>query len=52
MTPIYLYLSIYNYGYAATSYDIIVAPFLNFFVDYHNGLTELVAEERNRIRAL
>jgi hypothetical protein len=34
------------------SYDIIVAPLLHFFIDYHNGLIDIVDREKSRIKAL
>ena len=52
MIPIYLYLSIYSYAYAATNYDIILAPLLNYFIDYHTELVNLVDKEKNRIKVL
>jgi len=52
MIPIYLYLSIYSYSYACTNYDIIIAPLLNFFIDYHNDLVLQVDREKNRIKIL
>lgn len=42
MIPIYLYLSIYSYAYAATTYDIIIAPLLHFFIEYHQDLVTQV----------
>ena len=38
MIPTFFYLSVYSYSYAGTCFDIMVAPMLNFFVDYHNDL--------------
>lgn len=52
MIPIYLYLSIYSYAYAATTYDIIIAPLLHFFIEYHQDLVTQVERERNRIKVL
>lgn len=52
MIPIYLYLSIYSYSYAATNYDIAIAPLLNYFIDYHADLCAQVDREKNRIRVL
>ena len=52
MIPVFFYLSIYSYTYSAGSYDVLVAPLLNFFVDYHNDLCLQVERERNRIKIL
>ena len=52
MIPLYAYLSIYSYTYAGGSYDIIVAPLLHFFIDYHNSIIEMVQLEKHRIKAL
>jgi uncharacterized protein YutE (UPF0331/DUF86 family) len=52
MIPIYAYISLYSYTYAGASYDIIVAPLLHFFIDYHNSIIEIVELERHRIKAL
>lgn len=52
MIPVYLYLSIYSYSYAATNYDIAVAPLLNYFIDYHADLCAQVEREKNRIKLL
>lgn len=52
MIPIYLYLSIYSYSYAATNYDIAVAPLLNYFIDYHTDLCAQVEREKSRIKVL
>jgi len=41
MIPVYLYLSIYSYSYAGSNYDIVIAPLLNYFIDYHS---ELIAQ--------
>jgi hypothetical protein len=42
MIPIYIYLTIYSYGYASNAYDIVIAPLLHFFIDYHTDLITLV----------
>ena len=52
MIPIYAYISLYSYTYAGGSYDIIVAPLLHFFIDYHNSIIDIVELERHRIKAL
>ncbi len=52
MIPLYFYLSVYSYTYAAANYDLFIAPMLNFFVDYHADLVLQVEKERNRIRVL
>lgn len=52
MIPIYIYISIYSYAYAAATYDMIIAPLLHFFIEYHTDLTNQVERERNRIKVL
>jgi tRNA G26 N,N-dimethylase Trm1 len=52
MIPIYLYLSIYSYSYACSNYDILVAPLLNYFIEYHADLINQVERERNRLKVL
>jgi hypothetical protein len=52
MIPFYFYLSIYSYSYACTNYDIIVAPLLNYFLEYHANLVSQVDREKNRIKVL
>ena len=52
MIPLYFYYTIYHYNYAGISYDIIVAPLLHFFIDYHQSLVIKVERERRRIKAL
>jgi len=52
MIPIYIYISLYSYTYAGGSYDILVAPLLHFFIDYHTSIIETVELEKHRIKAL
>lgn len=52
MIPIYLYLSIYSYCYACSTYDILVAPLLHLFVEYRGDLGRQVEGERRRIMVL
>lgn len=52
MIPLYLYLSIYSYSYAAANYDIVLAPLFNYFIDYHADLLAQVDREKNRIKVL
>lgn len=52
MIPIYVYISIYSYAYAAVAYDIIIAPLFQFFIDYHTDLVVQVEKEKGRIKVL
>ena len=52
MIPIYLYLTIYAYAYAASTYEIVVAPILQVFIDYHADLLIQVEREKTRIKVL
>jgi len=52
MIPVYFYFTIYSYGYACSAFDIVIAPLLHFFIDYHTDLTNQVEREKNRIKVL
>ena len=52
MIPVYFYFTIYSYGYASSAFDIVIAPLLHFFIDYHSELNSSVEREKNRIKVL
>jgi hypothetical protein len=52
MIPVYFYLTIYSYSYASTNYDIVFAPLLHYFIDYHTDLVSKVEREKSRIKLL
>ena len=52
MLLIYVYLTLYNYNYAESFYNVVIAPFMNIFSELVTNIDNEVASHKRKLNLI